>query len=337
MRIAYLIVDLEIGGAERVLERLVLGHSSGFQSMVLSMVGEGPVGQALRSKIPVVELRMRGKFDASVLPKAAAALREFRPDVLHTFLFHANLLGRILQDVAPVPRTVCSLHTLEGAGYHFPVQRFTWRGFDRVVCVSEAVARYARKRIGLRDARIIYNGVPLPTNSSGIKSELGLSPVVATSVRMSPGKGAREFVRIAATIPEAHFVLLGGGPEETELRGTAGPNVHFAGWRAEVVPLLVDADVYVHASRLGEGFPNAVAEAMAAGCAVVATDAGGTREVVGDAGWITDDMESAVRGLLSDEPRRRALGRAARERAERLFSIQTMVRSYEELYREMIS
>ncbi|MBI2898909.1 MAG: glycosyltransferase [Planctomycetes bacterium] len=336
MRIACLITDLEIGGTERVLERLVTNLSPGFEPLVISMMGEGPIAERLRPRVPVVELKMRGKLDASVMPKAAATLREFRPDVLHTFLFHANVLGRIVGSLAPVPKTVCSLRTLEGKAYHAPVQRFTWRGFDRVVCASRAVAEHARRRMGIRGARVIHNGVPLPSNRGGIKEELGLAPLVATSVRMAKGKGAREFVGLAARIPEAHFVLIGGGAEEADLRRIAGPNVRFAGWRDDAAALLVDADVFVHASRLGEGFPNAVAEAMAAGCAVVATDAGGTREVVGDAGVVTDDLEPAVRALLADGARRRALGRAARDRAERFFSIAAMVRAYEDLYREMI-
>lgn len=337
MRVAYLIIDLEIGGAERVLERLVLHLPRDIEACVVSMVGEGPIAPRLRDRAEVVELRMRGKLDATVLPKAAAALRRFRPDLLHTSLFHANVLGRMVKGLSRIPKMICSLHTLEGAAYHSPVQRFTWRAFDRVVAVSRVVAEHARRRMGVAGAQVVYNGVPIPRNERGIKAELGLSPLVATTVRMAPGKGAREFVEMASRIPEAHFVLMGGGPEEAGLRRLAGPNVRFAGWREEVTPLLVDADVFVHASRLGEGFPNAVAEAMAAGCAVVATDAGGTREAVGDAGVLTSDVEGAVRALLADPARRRALGRAARNRAERLFSVETMVAAYEKMYRELIA
>lgn len=334
MRIAYLIVDLEIGGTERVLERLVSNLSPGFEACVISMVGEGPIGKRLR--VPVVELKMRGKLDASVVPKAAAAIRDFRPDVLHSFLFHANLLGRLLKSISGV-KTIASLRTLEGKFYHRPLHRLAGGGFDRVVCASEAVADHARRAMGIRDPQVIYNGVPIPKNARGIRAELGVSPLVATSVRIAKGKGAREAVELAAKIPGAHFALIGGGDEEPALRKIAGPNVHFAGWRDDVPSLLVDADVYVHASKLGEGFPNALAEAMAAGCAVVATDVGGTREVVGDAGIVTADIEGAVRRLLADPAARAALGKAARARAERLFSLDAMVRAYEDLYRAIIS
>lgn len=334
MKIAYLIVDLEIGGTERVLERLVSNLSPGFEPCVISMVGEGPIGKRL--KVPVVELKMRGKLDASAVPKAAAAIREFRPDILHTFLFHANLLGRLLKSISGV-KTIASLRTLEGKFYHRPLHRLAGPGFDKVVCASEAVAEHARRAMGIRDTQVIYNGVPIPKNAKGIKAELGVSPLVATSVRIAKGKGAREVVELAKRIPEAHFVLIGGGDEEAALRAIAGPNVRFAGWRDDVPSLLVDTDVYVHASQLGEGFPNALAEAMAAGCAVVATDAGGTREVVGDAGIVTADLEGAVRRLLADPAERARLAKAARNRAERLFSLEAMVRAYEALYREIIS
>jgi len=333
-RIAYLITDLEIGGTERVLERLVTNLSSEFEPLVLSLVGEGPISKRL--PCPVVNMKMRGKLDVSVVPKAVAALRDFRPDILHTFLFHANVLGRLLQ--ATAAKTVCSLRTLEGRRVHPALQRWTGRAFDRVVCASRVVQEHARKAMGLRETQVIYNGVPVPDNRHGIKAELGVDPLVATSVRIDPGKGAKEFVRLAEETPEVHFVLIGGGREERELRRSVGSNVHFAGWREDVPSLLVDVDVFVHASRLGEGFPNAVAEAMAAGCAVVATDVGGTREVVGDAGLLVQGaVAPTVHALLKDPEARRRLGSAARARAKSLFSIESMTRAYERLYRGLFS
>lgn len=334
IRIAYLIVDLEIGGTERVLERLITHLSPEFEPCVISLVGEGPIGKQL--PCPVHSLRMKGKLDASVVPKAIRVLRDFRPDLLHTFLFHANVLGRLLKELAPATKTVCSLRTLEGRRYHASLQRWTGRAFDRVICPSLVVADHARRAMGLRDVRIIPNGVPIPRHREGIKAELGLSPLVATSVRLDPGKGAKEFVALAEEIPGAHFVLLGGGTMERDLRRKAGPNVHFVGWRDDVPALLVDVDVYVHASTLGEGFPNAVAEAMAAGCAVVATDVGGTREVVGDAGCVvTGPVGPSVRSLLQDPALRARLGRAARARAEAAFSLEAMTSAYESLYRNL--
>jgi glycosyltransferase involved in cell wall biosynthesis len=337
VRIAYLIIDLEIGGTERVLERLVTNLSPGYEPLVISMLEEGPIGERLRGRVPVRALRMRGKLDVSVVPKAAAVLREFRPDVLHTFLFHANVLGRLLKTLSPETKTVCSLRTLEGGPWHSAIQRLTGRGFDAVVCASEAVAAHARKRMGFRDPRVIYNGVPVPERKAALKAELGASLLVATACRFAKGKGAREFVDLAARFPEATFALVGGGEEEAALRKRAGPNVRFAGWREDVAASLADADLFVHASSLGEGFPNAVAEAMAAGCAVVATDAGGTREVVGDAGVVTGDLEPAVRRLLADPGERARLGRAARARAEERFSIPAMARAHEALYSSLIA
>ncbi len=338
IRIAYLITDLEIGGTERFLERLVTHLGPGFQTCVLSLVGEGPVGKRLPGNVEVVSLDMKGKWDARVIPRALAALRKFQPDILHTLLFHANVLGRILDGLAGTPRTICSLRTQEGKPWYFPVERHTWTGFDRVVCASRSVADHARKKMGLKEAKIIWNGVPLPRNGKGIKAELGLDPMVATACRLDPGKGGKEFVLLARSFPGANFVLLGRGSEEAALKEMAGPNVRFAGWRDDVSADLVDVDIFVHASTLGEGFPNAVAEAMAAGCPVVATDVGGTREILGETGILAgSDLETPVRHLLENPAKRLRLGHAARERAPNHFSIPTMVSTYESLYRELVS
>ncbi len=338
IRIAYLITDLEIGGTERFLERLVTHLGPGFQTCILSLTGEGPVGKRLPQNVEVVHLNMKGKWDARVLPRALRALKIFRPDILHTFLFHANVLGRILDGLTRTPRTLCSLRTQEGKPWYFPVERHTWTGFDRVICASQAVADHARKKMGLKKADIIWNGVPIPENTKGIKAETGLDPLIATACRLAPGKGGKEFVHLAESFPEAHFLLLGRGVEEEALRKMAGPNVHFAGWRDQVSGDLVDVDLFVHASTLGEGFPNSVAEAMAAGCAVIATDVGGTSEVLGETGILAGkDLVTPVRQLLENPSKRIQLGQAARARAKTCFSIPTMISAYESLYKELVS
>jgi glycosyltransferase involved in cell wall biosynthesis len=338
IRIAYLITDLEIGGTERFLERLVSHLSPDFQTCVLSLVGEGPIGKRLPPNVEVVHLKMKGKWDASVLPRALRVLQKFQPHILHTFLFHANVLGRILEGLRKTPRTLCSLRTQEGKAWYFPVERHTWSGFDRVICASHAVADHARKKMGLQKAEIIWNGVPLPENRTGIKTEMGLDNLVATACRLDPGKGGEAFVALAKSFPDQNFALLGGGSEEEKLRKKAGTNVHFAGWRDNVPGDLVDVDLFVHASTLGEGFPNALAEAMAAGCPVVATDVGGSAEVVGQAGiLVKNNLVDAVGELLKNPDKRLQLGKEARQRAEKHFSIPSMITAYESLYRALLS
>ena len=192
--------------------------------------------------------------------------------------------------------------------------------------------------MGLQKAEIIWNGVPLPENRTGIKTEMGLDNLIATACRLDPGKGGEEFVALAKSFPDRNFALLGRGSEEEKLQKIAGKNVHFAGWRDNVPADLVDVDLFVHASTLGEGFPNAIAEAMAAGCPVVATDVGGTAEVLGKTGiLVKNNLVEAVGSLLENPDKRSQLGKEARQRAEMHFSIPSMIATYESLYRALLS
>jgi len=355
IRILYLITDLEIGGTERALERLVLAlDRRQFEPVVVTLKGDGPIGRTLASRgIDVVNLKLRSELNLGVVPRLYALLRARRPQVLHTFLFHANVIGRVVGRLARVPRVLSSIRTMEGRFYHFPLERLSWLfARDRVVCVSKATADFVRRRAGIAVAHVAYNGVPEPvTAQPGVQTELRLrgKEMIATAARLAEGKGVKTLLRaaplIAARRPAAAFVIIGGGELEGALMTLAkelgvADRVHFVGWRDDVSRAVKGASVFVHASRLGEGMPNAVLEAMMAGLPVVATDVGGTREAVveGETGYLVPVRDPAavadrVVRLLSDPERARAMGAMGLARAREIFSVEAMVARYEQLYR----
>jgi glycosyltransferase involved in cell wall biosynthesis len=175
---------------------------------------------------------------------------------------------------------------------------------------------------------------------------------VATAARLSAGKGVKTFLRAAAIVagrhPTASFVVLGGGELEGPLQALArdlgiAERVVFAGWRDDVTRSLRGCEVFVHASRLGEGLPNAVLEAMMAGLPVVATDVGGTREAVveGETGFLVGARDvpalaERVSRLLEDPELARRLGARGLEVAREKFSIEAMVARTEALYRSVL-
>lgn len=358
VRIAFLIVNLEFGGAQRVVERLVLGlDRRRYHPIVVSLQLQGPIGHEIaRRGVRVISLGMRRHWDVGAAMDLYRILRGFAPDILQTFLFHANVLGRVVGAFAGVPRIVSSIHTLEGKPYHLPLERLTWGLSQRVVFVSRTAAAHADRRGGIRGPKtlVIPNGATEPVaGRPGLREELGLraGPLVVAAGRFVPGKGLRTFLRaaelVAGEFPDARFVCLGGGPLEVELRSMARMmgiegRVFFPGWRDDVPTALRGCDLFVHPSRLGEGLPNAVIEAMMAGLPVVATEAGGTAEAVvdGETGLLVrtrtpQQLAQAMRTLLSAPRRAVRMGERGRERARGHFGLGRMVERFDGLYRDM--
>jgi glycosyltransferase involved in cell wall biosynthesis len=169
--------------------------------------------------------------------------------------------------------------------------------------------------------------------------------IVVTTAKLTRHKGHEVAIaalaRLHARGTPLLYLVCGDGGREAELRaqaGAVGLPARFTGLleSADLIGALAAADVVVHPS-FNEIFPNAVGEAMACGCAVVAADAGGTAELLGRSGETgvlvppgePDALASAVRELLGDRPRRAALGAAARRRIEAEFPLHRMIDGYE--------
>jgi len=139
LRVAYLIVDLDHGGAQKLLTwiapRLV---SRGVQVEIITLKDL----VRLDPGVPVRRLRMRAPWDVRAIPRLVGMLRDFRPHVLHTHLFHANVLGRICGRLARVPHIRSTYHTLEGPPWHRALDRLTAPLADSHEFVSKAVARH---------------------------------------------------------------------------------------------------------------------------------------------------------------------------------------------------
>ncbi|MFL5542790.1 MAG: glycosyltransferase family 4 protein [Longimicrobiaceae bacterium] len=173
------------------------------------------------------------------------------------------------------------------------------------------------------------------------------APAVVTVCRLVPWKGVDGLVRAVAALPGVRLVVVGDGPlrgalEALAREAGAGGRVRFTGTLAarEVRRELRRADLFVLNSSY-EGLPHVVLEAMAEGVPVVATDAGGTGELVrhGETGVLVpvgDDaaLTAAIRRLLDDAPLRRALAAGALRRMRDEFSLAAMVETTERILRE---
>lgn len=283
-------------------------------------------------------------------------VRRFRPDVVHTFLFHAYVTAGPIARLSRVPVVVAGRRSLgvflEGRPFARCISRLTLPAYDAFIANSHAVADDAIRREGLEPAKVfvvpnaLSDGAPL----SGRDRERPWSePPVAICVgNLIPYKGHRILIDSIAQLREdgvrLKLLLVGDGPERGYLEHVVAQlalDVDFLGMRRDVSDLLAHADIFVLPS-LEEGMSNALMEAMAAGLPIVVTDVGGNREAAADTTWICSagsakDLAEALAQALNDEQGSKDRGRRAQERAGELFSVSTMVRKHIDIYGKLAS
>lgn len=313
--------------------------------------------------------------DVRTLFRAAALINTLEPTIVHTHALRPDWYGRVAARMAKTPIVCTTVRNEDDLcyaneyGYPEPavraldlVNRVTARYADALIAVSEGVERYLvdRQRVEPAKVRYIPNGVDLeqfepPAGSSDyIRELLGLPPeslIVGTVAALKQQKGLQYLLDAASQLrqaqPTAHFVLIGSGPLEGELRawihqhGLEG-TVTLLGQREDIPTLLGGMDIFAFPS-LWEGMPRALLEALAMGRPSVATDIGGSRELVidGETGLLVPPSDAgalrdALREMLASPERRARFGQAARQRIERKFSAQSVADAHDQLYQELL-
>jgi starch synthase (maltosyl-transferring) len=360
-RILYLITDLDPGGAEKSLLQLCRHlDKDRFSVRVLALTGGSLLRPFHREGIEARILMGRRSVREGIcaVSRLAFHLLRFRPHVLHTFLFHAGLLGRVAAFLCRIPRVVSSVRVMEPRCSHLWLDRLTHFLVDLEVCNSEAVRDYRRKVCGIpgRKLRVAYNGVEgerKEDSVSACEGEGRSAPMVLTLARLERQKGIADllgaFREVRKEFPSAILVIAGRGGSEKSLRARARAlfpaegdegAVRFVGFREDAGEWISRCDCYVQASHW-EGLPNAVLEAMASARPVVVTAAGGSPEVIrhGENGLLvppgdTAALAGAIRGVLRDRASAGRLGRNARRYVSSM-RWDEMARSYERLYEEL--
>jgi glycosyltransferase involved in cell wall biosynthesis len=372
--VTHIISGLGLGGAEVMLAR-VLAHTARarIEPEVISMTTRGPIGEEIAGRgIPVHTLGMRrGLPTPWHLPALVRLLRRTAPDVIQTWMYHADLMGGLAGRRAgriPVVWGIRHTDLRWGSARLTTILTARLNGLlsgalpAAIVCNSEA-SRRIHERMGYASSKltVIPNGFDLDTFHpdslawAEVRRELGVPPealLVGNVARYHPQKDHRSLVRAAAvlnaTIPGVHFLFVGTGvsPENAELSGwirTAGLEgcVHLLGRRLDTPRLYAAMDVFCLSSSHGESFPQVVGEAMASGVPCVVTDVGDAAEIVGQTGRVVrpgraEELAAACEGLLRlPAAERRRLGEAARRRIHDQYSIQSIVSLYAALYERL--
>ncbi len=373
MRIAYLLTSLGVGGAEKqalaIAERMAKrGHSVALLVLMPRLPEEWPTA------IRTLHLDVR-KTPASVFAgfkRGRDFLREFRPQLVHSHSFHANIFARLLRLAGPPFVVLSTVHNVyEGAWWRMFVYRLTDGLSRRTVAVSQAAAdRFTRLHaVPRRKCSVVPNGIdtdefaPHAERRAETRAKLRLERDVFASLedaefvwlavgRMAEAKDypnlLNAFRDLRAQRPDARLWIageaaLGQIAAFQALRSELGlgDEVRWLGLRRDIPALLDAADAFVLSSAW-EGMPLVVGEAMAMEKPVVATDVGGVRELVGDAGVVVPAKDSAALAdamLATMGQSREALtarGYAARERIVRHFSMDATADAWEALYRTLI-
>jgi glycosyltransferase involved in cell wall biosynthesis len=319
----------------------------------------GPIADELTAAgIDVRSLGMKSKLDVPAVFRLYRLLREKRVDVLHTYLFHANFLGRIVGRLAGVKVIISSerIMGLEGR-YRLVLNRLTSPLADAFTANAQAVKKFMVEEIRLPEEKIavIYNGVDvgrfdIQVERKMVRDALGLAEgdlACVTVARLDAQKGVRYLIEAARKVvedkPNVKFLVVGDGPLRGSLEMLSEKlglteHVFFLGKKADIARLLKASDVFVLPS-VWEGFPNVVLEAMASGLPVIATKTSGTPEAVaeGETGLLvepkdSDGLAEAILKSLSDLRKLRGMGVCGRKRAEECFSVEKMIRENEKLY-----
>jgi glycosyltransferase involved in cell wall biosynthesis len=368
MRILFLSTSMGMGGADsQLLSAAQVLRDRGHDILIVSLTPLGPMGlQARERGLRTESLEMpRGYPDPRGLWHLARLVREWRPDVVHSHMVHANLMARALRLMAPVPALVSTIHNIyEGGALRMAAYRWTNRLVDHMTIVSQAAAdRFVRDGIvPLALLTIVPNGVDTeqidrvpPGTRDALRRELGVerSFVWLAVGRFEIAKDypnmLRAFGRVRAARPDAVLLLVGRGSLQAETEALSrelglADGVRFLGVRNDVAAVMSAADGYVMSSAW-EGMPMVLLEAAAAGLPIVATAVGGNHEVVLDerTGFIVPPADSSqlaaamLRLAALPDAERRGLGTAGREHVEAQYGLGRVADRWEAIYRDVLT
>lgn len=376
INIVFVITGLNTAGAELMLYKLVSAMDrTSFSPEVISITDYGPVGKKIATLgVPVRAMGItRGRPDPRALQRLCRDFQQHRPDLVQTWLYHADLIGGLAARLAggiPVTWGIRNGNLDPKGSKRSTIwtakacARLSTRLPRRIICCSEASRRIhagmgycAEKMVVIPNGFDLSEFSPSPGARLLVRQELKLpenTRIVGLVGRYDPQKDHENFIKAAGylikTQPDTHFLLCGDHVtwENRELAGridSARLRLKFSllGKRDDIQRLTAAFDVAVSASSYGEAFPNVIGEAMACGVPCVVTNVGDSAIIVGETGRVVpprnpEALAEALREFILMEPAERAgLGVSARQRVLTNYNLPDIVAQYESLYKEIIT
>lgn len=369
-KVLHVITGLNNGGAEGVLYRLCT-YSGVEQHIVVSLTDEGLYGPKLKSAgIEVYALGMpRGRLRVTGLWRLYCLLRQIRPDIAQTWMYHADLLGGVVARLAGIRSVVWGVRSAYlDAHLMSRSTRFVARScallshfIPKIITCCSREGVITHQRLGYSKDKFVFipNGYDQHYFQQAVREgeqfrhAHNLSdniPVLGMVARFDPNKDHKNLFRALNIVNKKNVIfqclLIGPGIthenvqihswlSEYSLQGC----IHLLGPRSDIPAIMHALDLFVLSSA-GEAFPNVLAEAMACGTPCVATDVGDTNLIIGGTGWIVPPNDSfsladaIIHALLQFKNKQEWLRRQeqCRLRIEQNFSLDVMVHGFKNVW-----
>jgi glycosyltransferase involved in cell wall biosynthesis len=373
IKVTHIISNLDGGGAETMLYRLLCRMDTArFENEVISLTDLGTLTGKIRiAGVPVRALGMkRGVPNPFPVVRLLQWIRTSKPQIVQTWMYHANLVGGLAACLAGEIPVVWGIHQANlDPQLNKLLTIWTAKGCARmsrwlpscILFVSQsALLLHTRLGYAARRMEVIPNGFDLhefsPDSAARLsfRRELEIAEdalVIGMAAHFRPEKDHRNFIQAAARVhsmmPEVHFALCGVGVTHNNqqlVKWIAEAGIqsccHLLGERNDI-PRLFSAIDIATSSSLSEAFPLSVGEAMACGAPCVVTNVGDSALIVGPTGKVVapgnpDALAEAWRELIESGPEmRRYLGMTARYRVQQHFAMSATVERYQANYAQL--
>ena len=376
MKILHVITGLFTGGAEMMLYKLLsCKPRRRFEPVVISLMDRGTLGDHIEALgIPIHTIGMKeGEPTLSSAWRLIRTARQLQPDLIQGWMYHGNLAAQLAR--AFLPKSIPVLWNVRHSLYTLEYEKKITAAIikfcasisylpTKIIYNSQTGAKQHEK-IGYSHSKtiVIPNGfdtvlfAPSSEANNSLCRELNIpknTVLIGLIGRYHPMKDHTNFLHAAALLKKqnsglnAKFIMAGRAVDWDnqnlcQLAKELGlvDSIHLLGERHDIPRITAALDI-ASSSSYGEGFPNVIGEAMSCGVPCVVTDIGDSAWIVGDTGQVVPprNPEALCAGWLKlidmGIEAQSKLGARARQRIEQLFSIESIVQKYEQLYQEIV-
>jgi glycosyltransferase involved in cell wall biosynthesis len=360
--VLHVIPGLHTGGAEHRLTALVTAkRQQPFSQVVVNLRGSTASDSTLTDSIRAagIPVHQFGGHLASDFPvilfRLRSLIRQVQPVAIQSWLYYADLASLWALELSGWRATTRLYWGIRSSDMNLKQYRRSLRwtvsasakrsARPDAVVANAFSGRDVHRALGYapRAFPVIPNGIdtqrfrPNPSARARMRAQLALPDdkmLVIHVARVDPMKDHASLAAVAAALPDVQFIMAGAGTEQI----AAPPNLKALAHRQDIQDLHAAADLLLSTSVFGEGFPNAIAEAMACGVPVVATDVGDSRRIVADTGVIVSPrdiaaMVTAITFIQTEpQPKRDARAAAARRQIEGHYTLDRMVNAFDDLH-----
>lgn len=363
-KILHLITGLEIGGAEMMLLKTLPKMQNDFDNRVCCIRGHGPIGLKLENDgVPVYYLNLKNIFDLSVIFRFKKVIREFEPDILVTYLIHADLFGRIFGRIFGMRKIVCSVRVKLVQWKYLPLlilDGLTSFFVDHYHFNSQTVANMYLKYFFLAKEKVtvIPNGLEIEKYQVSIDriakcKELEIPidvSIIGCVGRLEKQKGQKYLLEAFALFLEENervfLILIGDGSDKEQLEVLSRKlkienSTKFLGNRSDIPEILHVINIFILPS-LYEGMSNALMEAMATGLSIIATDIPENKELLGSEEngifvppYNVFALAKKMSFILRNKTYAKKIGVSAKKEAMKRFSLDTIIYNFVSLFKKL--